>query len=81
MLAIATFLSCANTVATAEETDSQEIIDEVVVRAHPLSAEGLAQPLVVLESEEIRRRMAPSVGGIVADIPGVNSSSFGQAVG
>ena len=56
-------------------------IEEVVVRAHPLSAEGLAQPVSVVDSEELQRSVGQSLGETLNSISGVHSSSFGQAVG
>ena len=56
-------------------------IDEVVVRAHPLSAETLAQPVATLRGRELERALAPSIAETLRSIPGVHSASFGQAVG
>lgn len=56
-------------------------IEEIVVRAHPLSAEGLAQPVSVVESDELQRTVGQSLGETLNSISGIHSSSFGQAVG
>ncbi len=56
-------------------------IEEVVVRAHPLGADGLAQPNAVLDAEKLQRLVASSIGESLIHLPGVHSSSFGQAVG
>ncbi|MFW6093025.1 MAG: TonB-dependent receptor [Pseudomonadota bacterium] len=56
-------------------------IEEVVVRAHPLSAEGLAQPVDRLAGEALARAASPSIGETVARRPGVAATSFGPAVG
>ncbi len=64
--------------AEAEETPK---IEEMVVTAHPLSAEGIAQASVVLADEELARKVAVSIGETVADEPGIHNSSFGVAVG
>ena len=56
-------------------------IEEVVVTAHPLSADGLAQPVDELRGEELDRKIADSIGATVAREPGIHSSSFGPAVG
>ena len=63
------------------ESSSTSKIEEVIVRAHPLSAEGLAQPVSVLSTERLQRVVASSLGETLTSIPGVHSSSFGQAVG
>ena len=68
--------------ATAEEaTEASPEIEEVVVSAHPLSAEGLAHPVSVVSGEKLRRGTATSLGETLNQIPGIHSSSFGQAVG
>ncbi len=58
-----------------------DTIEEVIVRAHPLSAEGLAQPVSTLSGDKLQRRVAASIGETLAGLSGVHSSSFGQAVG
>lgn len=65
--------------STGERVD--EPIDEVVVRAHPLAAENLAQPVSTLRGDELDRALAPSIAETLRNVPGVHSSSFGQAVG
>ena len=65
----------------AADNAVEESIEEVVVRAHPLSAEGLAQPVSILKSDELNRAASASIGDTLSILPGVNSSSFGQAVG
>ena len=57
------------------------IVEEVIVRAHPLSAEGLAQPVSILKEDELQRALASSLGETLGKLPGVHTSSFGQAVG
>ena len=56
-------------------------IEEVIVTAHPLSADGLAQPVDELKGEELDRKVADSIGATVAREPGIHSTSFGPAVG
>ncbi len=81
----AAFASCVISLAvgTAVRAQAQEAqdIEEVIVRAHPLSAEGLAQPVSVLSGEALQRALAPSLGETLQELPGVHSASFGQAVG
>ena len=55
-------------------------IEEVVVRSHPLSAQGLSQPISVLSGEALSASLAASLGDTLSVISGVHSSSFGQAV-
>ncbi|MEM9623325.1 MAG: Plug domain-containing protein, partial [Pseudomonadota bacterium] len=63
------------------QSEAEPAIEEVVVRAHPLSAEGLAQPSAVLNSDQLQRVVASSLGETLVGLPSVHSSSFGQAVG
>ena len=74
-------LSAAVSSAIHAQTPALQEIEEVIVRAHPLSAEGLAQPVAVLSGETLNRVVSPSLAETLRDIPGVHSSSFGQAVG
>jgi len=67
--------------SSVDESATDETIEELVVRAHPLSAENLAQPVSTLRGKELERALAPSIAETLRNIPGVHSSSFGQAVG
>ncbi len=77
----ACILSITPGVATYAQESADEPIDELVVRAHPLSAENLAQPVSTLSGDALERALAPSIAETLRNIPGVHSSSFGQAVG
>lgn len=72
-------LAVSSVAHAQNETDKE--IEEVVVRAHPLSAEGLAQPVSVLDGDSLQRALSASLGETLQGIPGVTFSSFGQAVG
>ena len=63
--------------AYAQQSDLQE----VEIQAHPLSAEGLAQPTAVLAGEALAKAMQTSIGATVAVEPGVRLQSFGEASG
>ncbi|MEM7099042.1 MAG: TonB-dependent receptor [Pseudomonadota bacterium] len=67
--------------ALAEEDNDQDTIEEIVIVAHPLSAEGLAQQAIVLEGQELEAAKDISIGGTLGNLPGIRSSSFGPAVG
>ena len=67
--------------AVHAETEPDPVYEEIVVRAHPLSAEGMAQPVTVVAGDALERALAPSLGETLRDQPGVHSASFGQAVG
>jgi iron complex outermembrane receptor protein len=81
----AVFVPCLLSAAISSVASAQsarpDTIEEVLVRAHPLSAEGLAQPATVLGGDELQRALASSLSETLSDVPGVHSSSFGQMVG
>ena len=60
---------------------AENIFEEIVVTAHPLSGDGLAQPTDALVGEELNWKMADSIGATLAQEPGIHSASFGPAVG
>lgn len=68
--------------ADADDANGQETFyEELVVTAHPLSSEGLAQPTTVLEGDELNRALAGTLGETLINKPGIHSATFGQAVG
>ncbi len=81
VLLFSLFTACLAPNLLAEETSSASEFEEVVVRAHPLSAEGLAQSSISLSGDALRRNLAPNLGEVLGTQPGINSSSFGAAVG
>lgn len=56
-------------------------LQEVEVHAHPLSAEGLAQPTAILSGDKLSQALQMSIGATVAVEPGVRVQSFGEAAG
>ena len=79
--ALTVFLPFSVSAQGEEQAQRSTGIEEVVVRAHPLSAEGLAQPVSMVSSEELQRIVGSSIGETLNHLSGVHSSSFGQAVG
>ncbi|MEM9315421.1 MAG: TonB-dependent receptor [Pseudomonadota bacterium] len=77
----ACLLAAAVSNAVHAQTPDEALVEEVVVRAHPLAADGLAQPIAVLTGQELERALAPSIGETLQNIPGVHNGAFGQAVG
>lgn len=68
--------------APALAQDSDDTIEEVVVRAHhALSADGWAQPAEALAGEELNDKIADSIGATLGNEPGIHTTSFGPAVG
>ena len=74
-------LTAAISSALQAQPSTNQVIEEVVVRVHPLSAEGLAQPIAVVSGIELQRVLSTSLGETLRSVPGINSASFGQAVG
>ena len=68
--------------ASSDSAGADERSMEVlVVRAHPLSGEGLSQAAVALDGEDLEREVAGNIGETMARQPGVHSSAYGEAVG
>jgi iron complex outermembrane receptor protein len=65
----------------ALKNDDARIIEEVVVTAHPLSSKGLAQATAVLEGEQLKRMLAPSLGATLEREPGIHNARFGNTAG
>lgn len=65
----------------APATGERHVIEEMVVIAHPLSGEGLAQPTSILDGAALDRAVAGTLGETLVNQPGIHSASFGQAVG
>ncbi len=57
------------------------LLEEIKVIAHPLSERSQAQSVSVLRGDEFERRVTGSLGDTLSGEPGIQSSSFGVAVG
>ena len=78
------FALCLLAATTAEAQSvsaARDEIEEVVVFAHPLSAEGLAQASLSVEGEALTRNMSATVAETLARQPGIQNSAFGNASG
>ncbi|MEM8983457.1 MAG: TonB-dependent receptor [Pseudomonadota bacterium] len=62
-------------------SDEDETLDVVVVTAHPLAEDGIAQANVTLAEEALKRAMDTSIGTTVAGLPGVHVGDFGPNAG
>lgn len=78
---VACLIGLAPWVAIHAQESADEPLEELVVRAHPLSSDNLAQPVVTLDGKELQRNLAPSIAETLRNVPGVHSASFGHAVG
>ncbi|MEL7449102.1 MAG: TonB-dependent receptor, partial [Pseudomonadota bacterium] len=56
-------------------------IEEIIISAHPLSAEDLAQASITLDGDDLARALQPSIGDTLGRLPGIHSASFGPAAG
>ena len=80
-LALSVTSAYADAIEQQPATQNTDLIEEVLVSAHPLSGEGLAQAIQSLSGKQLQRNLAPSLGETLAAQPGIHSASFGQAVG
>ena len=71
----------AGAMAQAADGAGDMEIEEIIVTAHPLSAEGLSQDSIVLQGAALERVRANSIGETLGQQPGIHNSSFGKAVG
>ena len=82
LLAVAPWLAPA---ALGEEEavagEESGVIEEIVVRAHPLARDGLAQPSDVMEADELERKAVDNIGATVGNEPGIHNSSYGAGAG
>lgn len=60
---------------------ASDSLEEIVVRAHPLSNEGVAQSYDVLSGEQLARAVEATIGETLEAIPGIRNASFGPVVG
>ena len=66
-------------ISSYAQTDDS--IEEIVVRSHPLAQNGSAQSVTVLSGDELAQKLQGSIGATVAREAGVQSASYGTAVG
>ena len=81
LLAAASWLAVATFAEEAPAEQAPEVIEEVVVLAHPLGRDGLAQPSHVLDAEELERKAVDNIGATVGNEPGIHNSSYGSGAG
>ena len=75
------FLLLLGSVVQGAGIKADGLIEEVVVEAHPLSEGGVAQPTASLFGTALERAQEGTLGDTLRNIAGVNSASFGPAVG
>ena len=75
-------IAAAAVVGTSTTTLADVVeLEEIIVVAHPLAAGGLAQASTVLSGENLDEVKGASIGATLEREPGIQSSSFGSAVG
>ena len=79
--AVATCLVVTASAVEAPDNEQQSEIEEVIVLAHPLARDGLAQPSDVLEADELERKAVDNIGATVGNEPGIHNSSYGVGAG
>ena len=80
LLAAAACLGVAASGAEAP-TEQPPEIEQVIVTAHPLGEEGLAQASDVLTADELERKMVDTIGATVGNEPGIHNSAYGVGAG
>ncbi|MCY4013939.1 MAG: TonB-dependent receptor [Gammaproteobacteria bacterium] len=71
----------AATALAGETVTEEEQIEEIIVLAHPLARDGLAQPSDVLGADELERKAVDNIGATVGNEPGIHNSSYGVGAG
>ncbi|MDG2087258.1 MAG: TonB-dependent receptor [Arenicellaceae bacterium] len=66
---------------STSETNAGLHLEEIRVLAHPLSEDGTAQSITVLNGDELAKSVQGSLGETLKNEPGIQSASFGSAVG
>ena len=81
LLAAAPWMSAAALGAEAAGEEEPGAIEEVIVLAHPLGDEGLAQASEVLDVDELERKAVDNIGATVGSEPGIHNSAYGVGAG
>ena len=74
-------LLSAALVLIATTTTAETTIENIIIVAHPLSADGLSQSVDALEGIELNRKISTNIGDTLSKQPGIHSAPFGNAVG
>lgn len=87
-ISVSGILLGAAVVAAAGASDdartSEETLDNITIEALPLAERGEAealQPAAAVAGDELLRRRQQTLGGVLAQEPGVSSADFGAGVG
>jgi len=72
--------SAATSTALLAQSQENEL-EEVLIIAHPLASDGTAQAVTTLSGDELARKVQGSLGETLSEEAGIQSASFGSAVG
>ena len=81
LLAAAPWLAAAALAGEAPAEEEPGAIEEILVLAHPLANEGLAQASDVLHADELERKAVDNIGATVGNEPGIHNSAYGAGAG
>ena len=81
LVAVAPWLALAALAEEGSVEEEPEAIEEIIVTAHPLSGDGLAQSSDVLQGDELERKVVDNIGATVGNEPGIHNSSYGAGAG
>ena len=81
-IAVGLLLSINNQAHAQLNSDADDnALEEISVTAHPLADNGTSQSIVVLSEDELLREVQFSLGETLSGEAGIQSASFGSAVG
>jgi len=83
VLVLVSGLALPNMILAQSATDqsSESPLEEIKVLAHPLADNGSAQSITVLSGDDLARELQFSLGETLSGEAGIQSASFGSAVG
>ena len=77
----AVLLASAATSTALFAQSQDKVLEEILILAHPLADNGTAVAVTVLSGEELARTVSGSLGETLSGEAGIQSASFGTAVG
>ena len=80
-VAVATCLGVAASAVEGPDEERTTEIEEILVLAHPLANEGLAQASDVLDADGLERKAVGNIGASVGNEPGIHNSAYGAGAG
>jgi len=80
-IAVGLLLPINNQAHAQLNSDADKALEEIRVTAHPLAQNGTAQNITVLSGDKLAREVQFSLGETLSNEAGIQSASFGTAVG